>query len=542
MASIARGLETGVNLGFRIDQALREKERRDALRAATEDKAFAKYSPEQGARMRAEAEMVDEFGRPKYEYSIEPGSTTYTRREITYPGAPTGLGGMSVGGPAYEEAVGLTPSAQTEIARVYRVPPGSAGPEYEFVPDLTGEAVYAPGQPQVTRGGLGRELSVRDTGISRPIEAGAVGPEDTAAYRGLTRQLGEATTMMAPELTEYLGQTVKGGLSKEDQRSMLLDRYADIISRDDPVEGAKLRAMALQEKIAGYQLKQLVRSEKQDAAEEALLEDLKARPELLQGDLSELFASRGIRPERANKMIEGVLGIENGTITRMQNMVKKAWLGSKGSLSSFLEKSLSDKDYDPTSHLVQRKGPGGGIIIDTVETLQGGKSGRVLSSTPELPNEAEAMDYLFNALTNPGTAAQTALKNQETRSKIEENIATAEQRRAYAGALRAGGGVGKNAFEVAGMDTDNQPILFNKQTGEFGRRDGKPIQDPDFVKKFRGAEAASISRQEEISYAELLKSDAWQRAKTPAARAELMRKYNLDPEKFRMPGIPGGGW
>jgi len=40
----------------------------------------------------------------------------------------------------------------------------------------------------------------------------------------------------------------------------------------------------------------------------------------------------------------------------------------------------------------------------------------------------------------------------------------------------------------------------------------------------------------------MLNSDAWERAKTDADKAKVMRKYNLDPAKFGMTGIPGGGW
>lgn len=426
MASIARGLETGINLGFRFDQALREKERRDALRAATEDKSFAKYSPEQGAQMRAEADMVDELGRPKYQYSIEPGSTTYTRREITYPGAPTVTEGMSFGDPTYKGGLDDYPQdyAAPYTPTIYRTPTGAAGPDYAFTPNLIGEAVYNPEQTQAARGGLEsvggtRGLTARETNISRPIEAGAERPEDSAAYIGLMRQLGAPTTMAAPELTEYLGQTVKGGLGKEQQRSMLLDRYADIISRDDPVEGMKLRAMALQEKIGSYQLKQIERGEKQDIAEEKLLEELKARPELLQGDLTQLFSERGIRPERANKMVEGVLGLEGGTIKMMTTKVDKAYRAAKGDLNRFLQSTLDDEDYDPTSHMVARKGPRGGVVIDVVETLPDGRAGRVISSLPEQANQLEALDTAYNMLVNPGQAAQTALKNQKTREEID---------------------------------------------------------------------------------------------------------------------------
>lgn len=435
MASIARGLESGINLGFKIDEALRRKQMRDAFKAAQEDKAFAKHSPEQGAQMRAESEMVDEYGRPIYEFSIEPGSTTYTRRKITYPEAPITTEGMSFGGPMYGDSGGLTPTpSRTEIARMYSVPTGTAGTDYAFTPDTTGEGIYAPEQPPVERGGLGRALSVRDTGISRPIDAmGAEGPERTAAYKALTRQLGEPTTM-APELTEYLGQTVKGGLSKEAQQAMLYNRIADIISAEDPIEGMKFKIMATQEaraaqsfdvqqKLANLQLKAAERGEKFSAAEEKLVEEIKSKPELLSGDLNQLFTSRGIPLERAAKLVESFNGLETGSINRSINIVKKAFVAAKGNLDNLLVKSLEDKDFDPTSHMVKRRGPNGGVVIDIVETLPDGRAGRVMSSLPEVANDAEAMDTIYNALTNFGNVTGTLLKNQKIRQEISTGAA-----------------------------------------------------------------------------------------------------------------------
>jgi len=66
MASIARGLEAGVNIGFKIDEAMRRKRLRDEIEAAQQEKAFQRYTPEQGAQMRQEAGMLDEQGRQRY--------------------------------------------------------------------------------------------------------------------------------------------------------------------------------------------------------------------------------------------------------------------------------------------------------------------------------------------------------------------------------------------------------------------------------------------------------------------------------------------
>jgi len=199
--------------------------------------------------------------------------------------------------------------------------------------------------------------------------------------------------------------------------------------------------------------------------------------------------------------------------------------------------------------MVARKGPNGGVIIDVVETVAGkdGKTkqaGKVISSLPEQANELEALDTAYAVLASPGQAAQTALKNQKTREELAYMRKHGNYFESVGEAYRSGarGGLGKNAFEIVGFDKDNTPILFNKNTGNVGRQDSKPIQEVDWAKKFAGAGAAAISRQEEIAYKEMLNSDAWERAKTDADKAKVMRKYNLDPTKFGVAGIPGGGW
>jgi hypothetical protein len=199
----------------------------------------------------------------------------------------------------------------------------------------------------------------------------------------------------------------------------------------------------------------------------------------------------------------------------MQTAVDRARIKSQGNLDAFLQLSLDDKDYDPTSHLVKRTGPNGGIIIDTVETLKDGKAGRVISSTQELSNAVEAMEFMYNTLRNPGTAAQTDLKNQQLRADIEEKRATAKYKLSAAdfysrrgtGAGAGAGGLGRGGkFQFAGEDSDGTPIVFDSRTGKLSRGDGQPIQDPTFVKKFTGEQTKSIKEQWSEINKELLKS------------------------------------
>jgi len=150
--------------------------------------------------------------------------------------------------------------------------------------------------------------------------------------------------------------------------------------------------------------------------------------------------------------------------------------------------------------------------------------------------------YLRTAATDQATLLDYTLNLQKTKADIEAKGASTAKDYAGANYYNAGGGVGRTSYEVAGFDTDNTPILFNRQTGEMGRKDGKPIQNADFTKKFRGAEDAGVSKREEIAYSQLLQSDEWKAARTQKQRTDLLLKYNLDPAKFGIEAIPGGGW
>ena len=439
----ASGFQAGSSMAKQWLDTYEKANRKRLFEEAQKDVAFQKYSPEQAAQMRAESEMKDEYGNPLYEFTIEPGSTTYTRRALSYPTPSTTTEGLSFGAP--EEP-------RVPLSTAYAVPQEHR----PYSADLAGETYYAPTETP-------RGLSTPEYGISRPIESRMVSPEETAAYRGLTTMRGEPTAM-TPELTQYLGQTVKGGLTKDMQQAMLLNRYADIISREDPVEGLRLKTMAAQEaraaqgfeiqqKLANLQVKAAERGEKFSAAEDKLIQDLKTRPELLSGNLNNLFTSYGIPIERGYKLVEAYNGIESGSINRSINQVKKAFLDSRGNLDTFLEKTLSDKDYDPNSHMVKRRGPNGGIIIDVVETLPNGKAGRVLSSLPESANDAEAMDNIFNTLTNPGNVAATQLKNEKARQEIaymkQHGQYFADVGEAYRTGMRGGGGRDRTESDIS---------------------------------------------------------------------------------------------
>jgi len=251
MANFGRGLTQGFTAGLAIGEALRQRRMREQFEEAQKEKAFAKYTPEQGEQMRREAEMVDEFGRPIYEFSIAPGSTTYTRRELAYPGGySTGLG------PTPESEAAFTPAAPTMESResmgtTYRVP--SVSDMYSSQPyerDITGETYYRPSEARVSAAPesvpavSSQGLTAEERNYSPDLTATTPTPREVAGRLGLTpKEYGESMTYR-PGAAEYLGKTYAEMPTEAQQRSGLMNRYADIISQYDPVEGEKFRSMA----------------------------------------------------------------------------------------------------------------------------------------------------------------------------------------------------------------------------------------------------------------------------------------------------------
>jgi hypothetical protein len=531
MANFARGLASGFDTGIKIGEALRRKQMRDEFEAAQQEKEFQKYTPAQALQMQQEAAMVDEQGRPMYRFTIEPGSTSYQRQQITYPE-------MQARGEYTPDFSGYGLGTPESI--MYRTPPGGA---MEGPIDLTGVANYAPA----------RGLSVSE-GNYTPTLLPSQRPEESDLYRQLMTRYGESTTM-APKATEYLGKTYEGGLTPQARDAALMSRYADIISREDPIEGMKLRTMAAQEARAAEEsplrlqnLRQQIATGQIDLETKGFaLQDLKATRSLTDfmaanpnASTKDIFAKADelkMSPKARGEIIQQLTGVSQGELDLAKTQITKQISGLDR--KQLLQAHKDNPNITPGAHYEEAVDKKGNISLYLVDT----NTGQRLTDKPDFVGSAAEVDkYLRTAATAPETLLDYTMNLKKTQADILSKQAGAAKDFAAAQYYGAGGGLGKSSFEVAGFDKDNTPILFDRQTGYFGRRDGKPIQDADFTKKFRGAEATSVTRQEEIAYGKMLESDEWQRARTAADQAKVMRKFNLDPEKFRMAPIPGGGW
>jgi hypothetical protein len=519
------GYSSGFRAGYSVvNDALLQRERdrqKSEFLAAQKEKEFERYSQEQADKMRAESKMVDEYGRPLYRYTIAPGSTKYTREELSYPEAAPVAAGDQDYTRQREDLASRIDTARRGLERT--IPRDAPVNQVLNISELNPEErrrreVELDNLTQQYRALLSRTAEDQPAGLAST---------PTSSSKGISKGI----EVMSPDVIQYLGKTYEQGLtpgklSAGVKNAALTDKYAEIISQTDPVEGLKFKIAADKERreqeafdinkaLTEFKYKELKRGEKLSAAEDKFFEAVQNGEVDFNTDWNKLSKDFGIRPDRLNAIAEGVLNLEKGQITRMQTAVDKAMIKSQGNLDKFLQLSLDDKDYDPTSHLVKRTGPNGGIIIDTVETLKDGKAGRVISSTQELSNAVEAMEFMYNTLRNPGTAAQTALKNQQLRADIEEKRATAKYKLSAAdfysrrgtGAGAGAGGLGRGGkFQFAGEDSDGTPIVFDSRTGKLSRGDGQPIQDPTFVKKFTGEQTKSIKEQWSEINKELLKS------------------------------------
>jgi len=450
----AAGFRAGTDMSKQWIDTYRDAERRRLFEEAQKDKPFKQYTAEQGDALRKYSEMTDAEGRKMYDISIDPGSTEYKVRPITYAQGP--LRGE------YTPDFGRMPAPRAPDAEYYQVPEGLGGGK------LGQGVAYGEGVP-VRYAPAERGLSVGEGNFSADLAATRVAPENTAAYGALTRQLGEAQSFN-PAVTSYLGKTYEGEFTPAMQRAGLINRYADIIAREDPIKAEQMRTAAAQEeraakefelgqKIKNIQLKTLERGEKDAEAVIAMTDAIAKDPSLLRGNLQELAGQFGVSPKSLNQIVADYAGVDNTQLTMMGNGVKRAFMQSRGNLDTFLKMTLDDKDYDPTSHMVQRPGPNGGVILDIVETLEGGKAGRVINSLPEVGNSAEAMDLAYSFLTNPGNIAQTLLKNDLTRAQTDYYDGRAEYARS--GGAR-GLGSGNNTAMYRALVTERGGLVRDR--------------------------------------------------------------------------------
>ena len=561
MANFGIGLAQGFQLGTQLGQAMRQKRMREEFETARADKQFRKYTPEQGALMRREAEMVDEFGNPLYEFSIEPGSTQYTRREVRYPNARAAeLPQMSLAD-AESEA-----PAPRSLGTMYRTPTGTMGLRGEnFTPDTTGQTEY-----DVDDKGF-RQLSFAEAqrvyadprhdpnlsanaqydrlfGPQPRKELSASGPEYSPALlppeqsrvqQRLGREYGDSM-MYSPEATQYLGETYGAeGLTPTQQRAALMNRYADIISKyESPVEGEKFRSLARAEERAEetYGLtKQMAelglgKARREEAIATQTEAVYKAASEFQAENpgatIQQVFdhVKNKVKPSAAvlNKVIAEQVGVEETELKAFNIEIEKIIKRAGGSVDTLIDQYNKNPLLDPTTNLVKRKDKDGRVVLDFVSAED---PSQVLSSQT-FRNDTEARDFLVNSARNPVTAGEMLQKSRYVDSQIAANMGLADYRRTRG--LRDGGGGGFRSGAVQPfIDKDGNTVLLD--VSKLPQRDGV-IQLPEGLRSAKVKPSQSAEdRNKQKKLDSMLKSDEWDNAKTPAQQIKVMRKYGITP-------------
>ena len=452
MANFGLGLTQGFNVGLSLGEALRQRRMRDRFEEAQKEKAFAKYTPQQGEQMRREAAMVDEFGRPVYEFSIEPGSTTYTRRELAYPGGySTGLGPTPESEAAFTSAAPAMESRES-MGTTYRVPT-DLSQTYER--DLTGETYYRPSEARVSAAPesvpavSSQGLTAQERDYSPDLTATTPTPREVAGRLGLTpREYGESMTY-TPGAAEYLGKTYAGMPTEAQQRAGLMNRYADIMSEYDPIEGERFRSMARQEaraeqefdlntqvkkfQIASYQREDDA-ANKMQTASDAMAAAIKKNPNITPAELTNVArSSANLSPKQLNEVVSSIAGLDKAELDFMTTQVERSLRKVGGSLDGLMKEFNENPLFDPTTNVTRVVGKDGKITLNFVSA---GDPNKVLN-TFSFKNDLEARDFLINSARNPGTQAEWVSK-----MRYQDALANqAEARAAYfagGGAQRAG--------------------------------------------------------------------------------------------------------
>ncbi len=474
----AEGLRSGVAMSQQWMDTYDKAKRRNYNEYVSTATPYQRYSQADARALEDIANATNEQGLRKYQIEIDPGSTQYRYREVTYPP-------YSQGEPP---ATPMTEEQWADWDRRYGNRTASAAPVAfsEAVPSPDVEArgsSVAPPPIYDGRGGYGVSVDMpvnRGVGLGPDMRAApqaapdsgdlyvpetnyssAMLPEqqpyETAAYQGLTRQLGDAQAV-SPTKTMYLGKEYDSDKFTPDvQRAAKMESYANFMEQDNPMEAERYRLMATQERRAAeshdttmrLNKLQLAAAERNDADSAGIIEMSKAiaaDPSLLQGDVLALGTKFNVSPKGVNQAVADFAGVEANKLAVMGSLVDSAYRKSGGSLDKFLQSTLDDKQYDPTSHLVRRQGPNGGIIIDTVATLPDGKAGNVISSSTEFRSAEEALDATYNRLRNPGTAAQTLISNRLKEAQIREAEAKASAYESGRGLGRGGAGASTKEY------------------------------------------------------------------------------------------------
>lgn len=583
MANFAKGLAAGFESGYKLGEMYRAGKTRREIEEAQKAQPKGGFTTAEGERLVAASEEKDQYGNPLYKITVAPDSTwqnpKYVKQRLSYQEAePTrGLSAeeeqylrnveravnRDTGLPYYSVNRGDDGIATVRARSVYQ---GGAFEPYRGYEDELRrlEKVFPEGNyPESLRPRIEAEKAAAQQARDELIKQ----YESTARF-GVGGRTGERIAVpigpeevVAPSSLDYLGKTYRagidyyGGLSPAQQNAALLDRTAQILSQNDPIEGMKFRIMAEQERRAAELFpKQLAQAEQgltKGGLDIEVAQDAKKQREALRkvdAEYKTWYEKRvGDRTPtsedtiaglqwRATRLFEVGLGDE-ATKVMQQHMVmanQRIELQARERAAEIprVLSALAAGDTDAAEAFYRKYVPDGANVKDIKREKDGSftiiretLTGEKLPPT-RLQNlgEISAVINMFNDPMELVKFTQRQIENNYRDRALDIQQKTLDENRAYRGQM-----VGLRVRELdrptAGnivtiVDKDGNKKLFNIATG-------KEVTLPS------GYEPAkidtSINAEDKLKLQNLYKSDDWKRARTRADQIKAARKYNIDP-------------
>lgn len=466
----AAGFRAGTDMSNQWLNTYRDAERRRLLQEAQQDKPIQQFTAAQGDELRRLSELTDPEGRRMYDISITPGSTEYQVRPVSYGTGP--LRGE------YTPDFGSLPPPSPS-STMYAVPTDPFAMNPQGLGDTTGVQNFDGPREINPRG-----LSVGGGNFSGGIGAARAAPEDTAAYRGLMRQLGDAQRF-APAVTSYLGQTYEGNFTPEMQRAALMNRYADIIGREDPIKGEELRMSA----------ERYARETK----------DYNEQQDIKKGRREEVKRLQGLKPDELVNELGAEFSKDGSGIDAMltYDPKSKQFLFASN-VPGMPSQVLSRAELIQYAMGVWEQGNGdyGAGLKQVIDTV---KAQREIGNT----NYTRAADLA-------GKSANLGLKLEDLANDRQRTAAIAARDRS-------------SRIVNVGVDENNRPIFVDPNQLQMNP-DGT-VRLPDNVQGLRQPQQLSdvdkLLLGKALDVLETLPEDASQ-----AERDNVFRRFGLDPKRF----------
>lgn len=528
----ASGLSAGMGLVTSMRNLYNESEQARLMSEEKKKAALGDYqqhTAEYGKGLEAKAAETDQYGRPLWDISIQPGSVNYDVRPISYDDSAA---------TAAQPSYGFAPEGLSKYA--------SVAPSQPFTPSPV--ATYpVPSEEQPDVGGVqgGRTPgmmpipSVPQTGLQPGADM--LGPEyksataASPAEQGLGRTLGEALPYEKMKTT-YMGKQYDGPLTPEMKRAAQHEAYADVYEQlGKPEQAMQLRAAAMQLRKGSLELEGLETAAEKSKSlrdvQKQLAEDWKMRL----GDrapTNDDFVAHGTRTA-ALLMAGGHVDEANAAISKATELNLNRMKQESTERALEIPKAIAALNTGNVGAALQvydRFIHDGARTTGAVVNKDGSITvSRTLLDGSKLPDHtfssARELGAYMNELRDPGAAEQFSV------NMFKQNIMSAElkvkEREADARGLSA-----KASMVNATRPSTGSLYPVTTKDGKLGFVDaatGRVIEAPEGVSLTNksGKQVSKLTPEQDTRYKALVRSDKWQRAKTDADKIRLLEAEGI---------------